>query len=182
MSPSLPSHVLCRMRPARDELIAGRILVADEGHICDVDPEEVKPARSWCPAELRPYRGRVLRLHIRGVLNDSASANFVLACCAVSGGDDVVHEHAVIAKQVGRLSRTPQHRQPEIAIPEERLDRADSWGTVRANGANHNNARVAEPLLAQCRELGLLTDQLTPVHRSSHPIQRVPLPAIACGP
>jgi len=49
-----------------------------------------------------------------------------LAFLAVAVGHDAVDEDAGVAHQIGRLERAEHHRQPQVAVEDERLHRAEA--------------------------------------------------------
>lgn len=75
-----------------------------------------------------------------------------------------MHEHSLVSAQIGSLARAEQHGQPEILLPEQRLDRADPRGPVSADRANEHHAWLLEPLTSKVGQTGSLIGELTPVH------------------
>src|SRR5205814_280005 len=101
---------------------------------------------------------------------DRPSSELVLTEGAFSTDNDAVDEHPLIPPKVGCLSRSPQHRKPQVVFPDQRFDRADSGGAVGSYGAYEHDAGPTKPLLteplpAQQGKVRLLLRKANPMHR-----------------
>ncbi len=63
-----------------------------------------------------------LAIYLPGGINANSYLEF--AFLAVAARDHAVHQDALVPEQVRGLGRPPQHRQPQVTVHDERLDRA----------------------------------------------------------
>ena len=127
-------------------------------------PEEMELTGFGSPAESRKHLGRVARLHGRIVLRDDASADLALTVGTVTAGHDAVDEDARVSFEVPCLARSPQHREPQVAAPEEGLNGAQSGRAISPDRSNEHDARGLEVILPNCGKARLVRRELIPVH------------------
>jgi hypothetical protein len=120
----------------------------------------VEAADLGLPAELGGGRLGVAALGVHVVHRLGQSAHLELAQPAVTPGHDAVHQDPVVAGQVGGLVRAPQHGQPEVAVEDERLDRAQPGGAVLADRGHQHHARLEQARPGDLGQPGLTTDQV----------------------
>src|SRR5688572_1351684 len=92
------------------------------------------------------------------------AAQLELTLLAVGTRDDAVDEQSRVAAEVRCLARAEHHRQPEVAVEDERLDRAQSRCPVLADRYHEQDTWTDEPVLRDPAQAGLLVLQLLPSH------------------
>ena len=134
--------------PQSHMLVARCLVVSDERDLRDVDAEEVETARLRPPAQGPCRRLGVAALRLRVGPGPNQTADFQLTFAAVATGDNAVHQHARIAVEIGRLPRAQHHRQPQLAVYDQRLHRAEPV-VCRRGGLSppepHRERAVAAP-------------------------------------
>src|ERR1051326_8865191 len=98
----------------------------DERHVLDVNAEEVELADLRTPAEVVRYCVRYPGVQLAVVFRHGAATYLELTLAAVPVGDDAVDQYPRVATDISRLHRAEAHREPEIPVPEQRLDGADA--------------------------------------------------------
>jgi hypothetical protein len=104
-------------------------LVTDPSDVVDFDPKQMEERLFGTPAEHRD--GLAVSPTLLRVIDWYRPASqFDLALGAFWTGDDAVYEDPVISGEVDHLSRLPHHRQPQVSVEEQWLDRAQPWRSV----------------------------------------------------
>ena len=87
-----------------------------------------------------------------------------LAFVTTGPGHDAVHEDPVVGHEVGRFSRLPHHRQPEVPVEQQRLDRAQPRCPVAPYGSDKDNSGAQEPLSCSLGQPWGIILQVGPTH------------------
>jgi hypothetical protein len=104
-------------------------LVADQSDVIYFDPKQVEERLFRTPAENRDSLAISPTL-LRVIDWYGPASQFDLALGAFSTGDDAMYEDPVVSGEVDHLSRQPHHRQPEVSVEQQWLDRAQPWRPV----------------------------------------------------
>jgi hypothetical protein len=104
---------------------------------------------------------------LRVVLRPCVAAELELALGAVSAGDDAVHQDARVARQVAGLAGAPSHGEPELAVEEQRLHRAEAGRPVRPDGGDQDDAGTVQQSPPDRGEVRSLRFELAPLHGRS---------------
>src|SRR5882757_31823 len=91
-----------------------------------------------------------------------AATDLELASDPIAARDDVVHENAWVSQQIMRLSRAEHHRQPQLAIKQERFNRTHPRSSVTPDRRNQDHSRRYEPLLSEISQVGLVFTEFAP--------------------
>ncbi len=151
----------------RDELVAARVVVPDERDIVDVHPEEVEPPGHRVPPEAVSDDDCVGGLDVGIDHGDGETADLAFARGTIPARHDAVDQDARVAREVPCLSRVQQHRQPQVALPEERLDRADPGRAVQADRPDQHDARLCDGAHPDSGQARLGGGELIPMHGPS---------------
>ena len=158
-----------RRRDGLPDLLAGtphlrRLLpVAEdhEGDLVDVDGEEVELALG-SPLDRLEERDAVA-LALVGVLDrPTVPVDLELPVLAVTTGDRVVHHATGLPAQVQRLRRAVDHAEVQLAVGDDRLDRAEARVAVTADGAEEDQPAGVEAPPSLAGQLGGLRRELPP--------------------
>ena len=135
-------------RPLGHVLVPGRFVVAEIADVIDIDPPTggTDPPRASSQEPARPPHrnatGRRCPSHSRGM-----TAHLELPLPSVA-----VRDHAVPPGHEGPRIRSaalvelPQHRQPQVAVHHEGLDRAEPGGAVAPDRHNQNDTGIQQAL------------------------------------
>src|SRR5882757_6157205 len=91
-----------------------------------------------------------------------AATDLELAGHAITARDDVVHENALVSQQIMGLGRAEHHRQPQLAIEQERFNRTDPRSSVTPDRRNQDHAWRDEPLLSEVSQVGVVLTEFAP--------------------
>src|SRR6266567_1350005 len=148
-------------------LVPGGVVIANEGDLVDADREQVGLSRLRAPAEADCHRVGVAALHRWIVLGTCGAADLELPFGAIAVGDHAVHEDARVSQEVAGFPRLPHHGQPQVAVHDEGLDRAESWRAVLSDRGHEYDARFDKALPSEPGQARLGVFHLRPVHGSS---------------
>jgi hypothetical protein len=126
-------------------LPAGISVVADVRHILDIHREQRELARHRTPADLSGHRGSVAPLHVLITLGAHGPPHLHLRRRLRAGDDAVQHDPPVPGK-IGGLGGRAHHRQPQIAVHDQRFNPADPRRPVTPDGTGQKDTRPDQPV------------------------------------
>jgi Regulator of chromosome condensation (RCC1) repeat len=142
----------------------GHVVVTDERHLADADGKQVEPPWIGVPPQAASHLPGVAGLHGRVLHCACDTADLELPFAAVPAGDHAVHQDARVPQQVGGLPRLPHHGQPQVAVHDKRLDRADPRRAVTADRRHEHDAGLQQPLPPERGQARLTALHLRPAH------------------
>jgi hypothetical protein len=148
--------------------VAARI-VPDESDVADVDAEQRELSGHRPPAELSPGGRGVSPVHIRGGFAPGRTAHHDLGLRG-GIGDNAVHHDPWIAVQVTSLGRGGHHRQPQLAVHEQRLNGAYPRRPIFPGCADQYDARLDQLITPDSGKHPLVGGKLRPSHVSCLPL------------
>src|SRR5215212_3752680 len=117
-----PTNELTALGPTGDVLVVRGVVPSDERDVHDIDPEQVESAGLGLPTDLRGGDVRVSLLELKVVFINRTASNLVLAAPPVPRRHDAVNEESVVSSEIESLAGPQAHREPQVTVPEQRLD------------------------------------------------------------